>query len=115
MSPALKEAYELKELYKKWQREAKTTRDITDVKLGLEALYREVELTKNPAFLKAMKSFKNWQVEILNSYAFGYSNGFLESINNTSNRNAYGFRKYEHFKEKVLLSRVYKNIGVHIG
>ena len=118
MSPELKEAYTLKESYKKWQREAKTARDMTDVKLCLEAFYREVELTKNPAFLKAIKTFKNWQVEILNSYAFGYSNGFLEGINNTSKvfkRNAYGFRKYEHFKAKVLLSRVYKNIGVHIG
>ena len=118
MSPELKEAYELKELYKKWQREAKSARDITAVKLGLEAFYREVELTKNPAFLKAIKTFKNWQVEILNSYAFGYSNGFLEGINNTSKvikRNAYGFRKYEHFKAKVLLSRVYKDVGVHIG
>lgn len=118
MSPELKEAYTLKESYKKWQREAKTARDISEVKRGLEAFYREVESANNTAFLKAIKTFKNWQVEILNSYAFGYSNGFLEGINNTSKvikRNAYGFRKYEHFKTKVLLSRVYKEIGVHIG
>ncbi|MGE7676356.1 transposase [Lysinibacillus sp. NPDC094403] len=25
---------------------------------------------------------KNWQVEILNSFSFGYSNVFLEGINN---------------------------------
>ena len=105
----LKEAYELKELYKKWQRESKAARTITEVKFGLEAFYREVELTQNSAFLKAIKTFKNWQVEILNSYAFGYSNGFLEGINNTSKvikRNAFGFRKHEHFKAKILLSRV---------
>ena len=118
MSPELKEAYTLKELYKKWQRNSKVAQNIAEVKLGLEAFYREVELTNNPAFLKAIKTFKNWQVEILNSYAFGYSNGFLEGINNTSKvikRNAYGFRKYEHFKAKVLLSRVYKDVGVHVG
>lgn len=118
MSPELKEAYELKELYKKWQRESKAARTITEVKFGLEAFYREVELTQNSAFLKAIKTFKNWQVEILNSYAFGYSNGFLEGINNTSKvikRNAFGFRKHEHFKAKILLSRVYKNMSVHIG
>ncbi len=48
----------------------------------------------------------------MNSYVFGYSNGFLEGINNTSKvikRNAYGFRKHEHFKAKILLSRVYKS------
>ena len=118
MSPELKEAYTLKELYKKWQRNSKVAQNIAEVKLGLEAFYREVELTNNPAFLKAIKTFKNWQVEILNCYAFGYSNGFLEGINNTSKvikRNAYGFRKYEHFKAKVLLSRVYKDVGVHVG
>ena len=31
MSPELKEAYTLKETYKKWKREAKTARDITEV------------------------------------------------------------------------------------
>ena len=47
-----------------------------------------------------------------------YSNGFLEGINNTSKfikRNAYNFRKYEHFKAEILFSRVYKNIGSHLG
>ncbi|WP_445326953.1 transposase [Solibacillus sp. FSL R7-0682] len=55
---------------------------------------------------------------MLNRYAFGYSNGFLEGINNTSKvikRHAFGFRKYEHFKAKVLLSRVYKEVGIHLG
>ena len=118
MSRELKEAYELKEIYKKWQENAKKEQNISVVKAGLEAFYRKVEETENPAFLKAIQTFKNWQVEILNSYAFGYSNGFLEGINNTSKvikRNAYGFRKYEHFKAKILLNYVYKNIGVHLG
>ena len=118
MSPELKEAYELKELYKKWQNDSRKEMNISVVKAGLEAFYRKVEETQNPAFLKAIKTFKNWQVEILNSFAFGYSNGFLEGINNTSKvikRNAYGFRKFEHFKAKILLNTVYKNVGVHLG
>ena len=118
LSSELKEAYELKELYKKWQNDSKTEKDLSVVKAGLLTFYRKVEETQNPAFLKAIKTLKNWQVEILNSYVFGYSNGFLEGINNTSKvikRNAYGFRKYEHFKAKILLSRVYKNIGCHLG
>ena len=60
-------------------------------------------------------AFKNLQVEILNSYAFGYSNGFLEGINNTSKvikRHAFG---YEHLKPKVPLSRVYKEVVIHLG
>ena len=117
MSSELKEAYELKELYKKWQRDSKEEKDFTVVKAGLLDFYRKVEETQNLAFLKAIKTFKNWQVEILNSYVFGYSNGFLEGINNTSKvikRNAYGFRKHEHFKAKILLSRVYQTCENHI-
>ena len=103
MSTELKEEHELKELYKKWQRESKKE-SVSEVKVKLYDFYRKVEQIKNPAFLKAIKTFKNWQKEILNSYAFGYSNGFLEGINNTSKvlkRNAYGFRKFEHYKAKI--------------
>ncbi|MEK4628674.1 ISL3 family transposase [Solibacillus sp. FSL R7-0682] len=117
MSTELKEAHELKELYKKWQRESKKE-SVSEVKVKLYDFYRKVEETKNPAFLKAIKTFKNWQKEILNSYAFGYSNGFLEGIKNTSKvlkRNAYGFRKFEHYKAKILLNHVYKNVGIHLG
>ena len=69
-------------------------------------------------FYKGNSYIKNWHAEILNSYIFGYSNGFLEGINNTSKvlrRDAYGFRKYEHYKAKLLLTRVYRNIGCHLG
>ena len=66
------------------QNDSKTEKDLAVVKAGLLAFYRKVEETQNPAFLKAIKTFKNRQVEILNSYIFGYSNGFLEGINNTS-------------------------------
>ena len=52
------------------------TKNITEVKAGLEAFFRNVEESGNKTFLKAIKTFKNWQVEILNRYAFGYSNGF---------------------------------------
>ena len=76
------------------------------------------QLPEKVRLAKARKTFKNWQKEILNSYAFGYSNGFLEGINNTSKvlkRNAYGFRKFEHYKAKILLNHVYKNVGIHLG
>ena len=88
------------------------------MKEGLVAFYQVVEEKQNPTFSKAIKTFKNWRWKFLNTYILGYSNGFLEGINNTSKaskRKAYGFKKYEHFKAKVLLSRVYKNIGCYLG
>ena len=118
MSEELKKAYELKEAYCEWFDWAKTTEDVAEVKRRLEAFYRKVEEATIPAFIKAIRTFKNWQVEILNSFSFKYSNGFLEGINNKTKvmkRNAYGFRRFDHFKAKILLNIKYKEIGVHLG
>lgn len=118
MSEELKKAYELKEAYCEWFDWAKKTEDVAEVKRRLEAFYRKVEAAQIPAFLKAIQTFKNWQVEIINSFIFPYSNGFLEGINNKTKvmkRNAYGFRRFDHFKAKILLNIRYKEIGVHLG
>jgi len=98
-SDELKRAYELKEAYCEWFDWAKTTKDVAEVKRKLQDFYRKVEEANIPAFLKAIRTLKNWQVEILNSFIFNYSNGFLEGINNKTKvmkRNAYGFRRFDH-------------------
>ena len=118
MSAELKTAYELKEAYCEWFDWAKTTDDVVEVKRRLQDFYREVEKAQIPAFLKAIQTLKNWQVEILNSFSFKYSNGFLEGINNKTKvmkRNAYGFKRFDHFRAKILLNIQYKEIGVHLG
>lgn len=118
MSDELKKAHELKEAYCEWFDWAKSTEDVAEVKRRLEVFYRKVGEAQIPAFIKAIKTLKNWQVEILNSFSFNYSNGFLEGINNKTKvmkRNAYGFRRFDHFKAKILLNIKYKEIGVHLG
>jgi len=118
LSDELKKAYELKEAYCEWFDWAKTTDDVAEVKRRLESFYREVELAAIPAFLKAIRTLRNWQVEILNSFIFNYNNGFLEGINNKTKvmkRNAYGFRRFEHARAKVLLNIKYKNTAIHLG
>lgn len=118
MSPILKEAYELKQAYCEWLDQAKKESDIAIIKKGLLQFYKQVEASGIPAFKKAIQTFKNWQTEILNSFSFGYSNGFLEGINNKTKvmkRNAYGFRRFDHFKAKILLNLKYKNLGEHVG
>ncbi|WP_369922536.1 MULTISPECIES: ISL3 family transposase [unclassified Sporosarcina] len=118
MSEELRRAYELKEAYCEWFDWAKTSEDIKEVKERLEEFYRNIEAAGIPAFLKAIKTFKNWQPEVLNSFIFPYSNGFLEGINNKTKvmkRNAYGFRRFDHFKAKILLNIKYREIGVHLG
>ncbi len=59
MSSELKEAYELKELYKKWQRDSKEEKDFTVVKAGLLDFYRKVEETcKIQRFQKRLRRLK---------------------------------------------------------
>jgi len=118
MSDELKTAYELKEAYCEWFDWTKTTDDVVEVKRRLQDFYRKVEKAQIPAFLKAIQTLKNWQVEILNSFSFKYSNGFLEGINNKTKvmkRNAYGFKRFDHFRAKILLNIQYREIGVHLG
>lgn len=116
-SDELKKAHELKEAYCEWFDWAKTSNDMKEIKSRLNAFYRKVEKANIPAFLKAIRTLKNWQTEILNSFAFDYSNGFLEGINNKTKvmkRNAYGFRRFEHARAKILLNIKYKDLGSHL-
>lgn len=88
------------------------------LKEGLYRFYRLIKEKGIPEFFPVIKTFQNWQKEILNTFIFGYNNGFLEGINNTTKvlkRNAYGFRRYDRFRKKILLSHQIKDIGAFIG
>lgn len=115
-SEELRKAYELKEAYYQWFEEAKVNQK--SIKSGLLEYYQLVKKSKIPEFIKAIKTFKNWQTEIINSFLFPYSNGFLEGLNNKTKvikRNAYGFKSFIRFKAKIILAVKYKNKVKHIG
>lgn len=118
-SSELLQAYELKNAYCRWFDWAKEqTHETTgEVKKKLYEFYQLVEESGIYAFQKVVKTFKNWEPEILNSFVFDYSNGFLEGINNTTKvmkRTAYGYRKFEHMRAKVLLNHQLKNQLNHL-
>jgi len=120
MSEELRNAYELKEAYHAWFLQAKEfgKTHIGEVKKDLLNFYEMVEAKGIPELNNAIGTFQNWQTEILNSFSYNYSNGFLEGINNLSKvlkRNAFGFRSFERFRAKILLTHMYKGIGVHVG
>lgn len=120
MSNELKVAYQLKEAYCQWFNQAKQNGadNIRQTKEGLYRFYNLVEASGIPEFIKNIQTIKNWQVEILNSFVYGYSNGFLEGINNHTKvlkRNAFGFRNFRRSRARILLSHKYKKIGVHVG
>lgn len=120
MSEELKRAYKLKEDYRNWFTSAKEngTTQIREVKEELKQFLKAVELEGIPEMYDIIKTFKNWQTEILNSFIYNYSNGFLEGINNSTKvikRNAFGYRSFERFRARILLSHQYKRIGTHVG
>ena len=58
------------------------------------------------------KTLLNWQTGILNSFDVPYSNGFTEGCNNkikVLKRNAYGYRNFERFRNRILHMFSYKN------
>ncbi|MBM7692099.1 transposase [Peribacillus deserti] len=119
MSKELRRAYELKEAYQAWFSHAKEKgTQMREVKEELHEFYELVRRSEIPEMNKAIKTLQNWQTEILNSFIYSYSNGFLEGINNSTKvlkRNAFGFRSFDRFRAKILLTHQYKGIGVHIG
>lgn len=120
LSRELKMAYKIKEAYVDWFTKAKEGTYSTHkaLKEGLYRFYRLIKEKGIPEFFPVIKTFQNWQKEILNTFISGYNNGFLEGINNTTKvlkRNAYGFRRYDRFRKKILLSHQIKDIGAFIG
>jgi len=119
-SEALKKAYERKEAFCRWLERAKEngTEGILQTKEELHQFYRRVEESGIEAFQRCVRTLRNWEMEILNSFIFGCTNGFLEGINNHTKvmkRNAYGFRNFERARARILLAYKYKRIGVHVG
>ena len=85
-------------------------------KLG--GLLQKVEEANIPEFLSVVTTYRNWQKEILNRFVFGYSNGFVERLNNLIKlikRNTFGFGNFKRLRAKTLLNHQYKKIGNEIG
>ena len=109
----LRQAYALKEAFRDWFEEAKKIgqNQPKKVKERLKAFYQKVQESGMGEFIKAISTLQNWQVEVLNSFAFDYSNGFIEGLNNQTKvikRNAFGFRRYDRLRLKVLLHHQFK-------
>lgn len=120
MSDYLRRGYQLKESYCGWFNEAKElgSTDLSKIKEHLYAFYQQVQNANVPEFEKAVKTFQNWQKEIMNSFAFNLNNGYIEGINNQTKvikRNAFGFRRFDRFRKKVLLHHQYKHINTRVA
>ncbi len=54
----------------------------------------------------------------MNSFGYDLHNGFIEGLNNQTKvikRNAFGFKRFDRFRLRVLLHHQYKNIKVRVA
>ncbi len=59
-------------------------------------------------------TFIAWGKSILNSFQYGYTNGFTEGCNNkikVLKRNAYGYRNFKRFRNRILFMFYWRNSG----
>uniref|UniRef100_UPI003080E9A6 transposase n=1 Tax=Acidaminococcus timonensis TaxID=1871002 RepID=UPI003080E9A6 len=62
-------------------------------------------------FKSVIKTFTDWNTEILEGLSQVYSNGFTEGMNNkikVLKRVAFGFRNFERFRSRILLLSMVK-------
>ena len=65
-------------------------------------------------FQNCAKTYENWEIGILNSFDTPYTNGYIEGCNNkikVLKRNAYGYRNFERFRNRILHIFNYKKIN----
>ena len=108
ISDNLRAAYELKEMFYKIidAKDRKQARDLMS-----EWIYAAQASGLNE-YVKCSNTMINWQYGILNSFEYPYTNGFTEGCNNkikVLKRNAYGYRNFRRFRNRILHIFNYKN------
>ncbi len=101
LHPDLAEAYRLKNALHQWF----YTSNSSNVKEKLYEWFNTVKNSRIKAFDSVVKTFKNWQKEILNAFVYPYNNGYIEGVNNTTKvikRMSYGIRSFERLRKKIL-------------
>ena len=96
-------AYHLKELFYSFM--AADSRQEAVPRLRKFILAAEVSDLEE--FRPALIMIRNWSTYILNAFECPYSNGYTEGTNNkikVIKRNAYGYRNFENFRNRIFLS-----------
>ena len=79
--------------------------DTRDKKKFLNIIYHHSD-NISPYMKKALRTFRNMEKYIVNSFDYEYSNGITEGMNNLIKQikhSACGYRKFKHLKARVML------------
>lgn len=107
ISPVLKEAYELKELYLFFN----TTSSINDARVNLSEVINEYASSNIESYRRFSTTLIEWFDEIVNSFHIyngqRISNSKIEGINSrikTILKNANGFRNFSRMRNRIMFS-----------
>ena len=87
--------------------------DKSDAKKMMSQWILDVENSKIEEYESCVTMLLNWATNILNTFDYPYTNGFTEGCNNkikVLKRNAYGYRNFERFRNRILHIFCYKKV-----
>ena len=104
----LAKAYYLKELFYDFM----DSKSSSEAKLKLRKFINAASVSKLDEFNSVLTTLANWAKYILNSFDCPYTNGYTEGMNNKIkvikrngvSRNAYGYRNFDNFRNRIMLS-----------
>jgi transposase len=99
------------EVYRAWQlkeglREVYEERDPREAALALDVWLRLVDRAGIPEFDRLAETVRRWWPEILNHFVYRMTNAYAEGITNrikVIKRQAYGFRTFASFRDRILV------------
>lgn len=103
MSSDLATAYYLKELFYEFM----SSENSIEAKPKRQKFILSAQASNLEEFKATLTMLANWGNYILNAFDCPYSNGFTEGCNNkikVIKRNAYGYRNFKNFRNRILLS-----------
>ncbi len=95
------EAHSIKE----WFFKVLDTKDISEMKQDFKNWLNSVDTTDLKPFKRCVNTYFNWKKGIFNSLDAPFTNGFTEGCNNkikVLKRNAYGYRRFDRFRNRIL-------------
>lgn len=101
ISPKLKSAYELKQMFEHF----KESRTRKEAQLRLAKFIMAAQESDLAPFVNVSLTFQRWSKEILNSFDYPYTNGYIEGCNNrikVLKRVSFGMPRFKRFRRRIL-------------
>lgn len=97
----LRKAYELKQEFEL----VKASRDREEASRKLSRWIMRAQKSGLPEFIKVSFTYQNWSREILNSFEYPYTNGYIEGCNNrikVLKRVSFGMPRFARFRRRIM-------------